>query len=169
MRLTVALSLCLSMLLLLMSCRRTSSPPAPPERSIPFREDGRLAFVRDGDTLVVIAIEIAETDSARQRGLMERTHLPERSGMLFIFEQEEIQGFWMANTPLSLDIIFVNRDSQIVSIAKYTRPYSSETISSQYPARFVVEVPAGFTDTYGLLEGDRIRWRRHPQPLTATR
>jgi len=75
----------------------------------------------------------------------------------------------MANTPLSLDIIFVNGDSQIVSIAKYTRPYSTETISSQYPARFVVEVPAGFTDTYGILEGDRIRWRRHARPLTAAR
>jgi len=156
--------------LLLIGCTKSTRRPASSlERNIPFREDGQLAFVRDGDTLVTIAIEIAETDSARQRGLMERTHLPERSGMLFIFEREAMQGFWMANTPLSLDIIFVNGDSQIVSIAKYTRPYSTETISSQYPARFVVEVPAGFTDTYGILEGDRIRWRRQARPLTATR
>ncbi len=156
--------------LLLIGCTESNRRPASSlERSIPFREDGQLAFVRDGDTLVTIAIEIAETDSARQRGLMERTHLPDRSGMLFIFEREEMQGFWMANTPLSLDIIFVNGDSQIVSIAKYTRPYSTETIASRYPARFVVEVPAGFADTYGLLEGDRIRWRRHARPLTAAR
>nr|WP_304189275.1 DUF192 domain-containing protein [Rhodothermus marinus]MBO2492733.1 DUF192 domain-containing protein [Rhodothermus marinus] len=156
--------------LLLIGCTESTRRPASSlERNIPFREDGQLAFVRDGDTLVTIAIEIAETDSARQRGLMDRTHLPERSGMLFIFEREELQGFWMANTPLSLDIIFVNGDSQIVSIAKYTRPYSTETISSRYPARFVVEVPAGFTDTYGILEGDRIRWRRHARPLAAAR
>ncbi len=160
----------LAFCLLLIGCTKSTHRPASSlERSIPFREDGRLAFMRDGDTLVTIAIEIAETDSARQRGLMERTHLPERSGMLFIFEREEMQGFWMANTPISLDIIFVNGDSQIVSIAKYTRPYSTETISSQYPARFVVEVPAGFADTYGILEGDRIRWHRHPRPLTAAR
>lgn len=164
------LGLSLGVLLLgVMSCQRSASPPPPTLRLIPFREDGQLAFIRDRDTLVTIAIEIAETDSARQRGLMERTHLPERSGMLFIFEREEMQSFWMANTPLSLDIIFVNGDSQIVSIAKYTRPYSTEPIPSRYPARFVVELPAGFTDSHGILEGDRIRWRRHPQALAAKR
>ncbi|SHK12011.1 DUF192 domain-containing protein [Rhodothermus profundi] len=168
MRPTITLALGIFLLFLATHCQRPAPPP-PTELSIPFREDGQLAFVRNGDTLVTIAIEIAETDSARQRGLMGRTHLPERSGMLFIFEREEMQGFWMANTPLSLDIIFVNEDSQIVSIAKYTRPYSTETISSQFPARFVVEVPAGFADTYGVLEGDRIRWRRHEQSLIATR
>jgi uncharacterized membrane protein (UPF0127 family) len=148
--------------LFLMGCRRNAPPtPSLTGRMIPFREDGTLAFFRNQDTLVTIKIEIAETDSARQRGLMERYTLPERSGMLFIFDREAIQGFWMANTPLSLDIIFVNADSQIVSIAKYTRPYSTENISSRYPAQFVVEVPAGFADTYGLVEGDRVRWQRN--------
>ncbi len=128
---------------------------------IAFRKDGTLTFIRaDGTPIVTIDIEIAETDSARQRGLMQRTSMPPRSGMLFLFDREEPQSFWMANTPLSLDIIFVNADSQIVDIHRYAKPFSTEPITSAAPAKFVVEVPAGFVDQYGILEGDRIRWKR---------
>lgn len=128
------------------------------EPTIPFRQDGSLTFLRDGEPITEIAIEIADTDSARTRGLMQREGLPPQSGMLFVFPRETPQGFWMANTPIALDIIYVNADSQIVSIAKYTRPFSSQTVESEAPARYVVEVPAGFSDTYGLTESDRVRW-----------
>lgn len=128
--------------------------------AIPFRQDGTLDFLLEGEPVVSIAIEIADTDSARVRGLMQRTSLPDRSGMLFVFEREEPQGFWMANTPLSLDLAFVNSDSQIVSVAKYTRPLSDDLIPSEAPARYVVEVPAGFADTYGISEDMTVRWSR---------
>ncbi|GIV60166.1 DUF192 domain-containing protein [Rhodocaloribacter litoris] len=137
----------------------SGSSPAPATPDIPFRKDGTLTFLRDGEPVVTIDIEIADTDSARTRGLMQRTGLPERSGMLFIFPQAEPQSFWMANTPLSLDILFVGPDSQIVSISKYTTPLSPENITSEgLPARFVIEVEAGFVDTYGIVETDRVRW-----------
>lgn len=135
----------------------SSASEAP---TIPFEQEGTLAFVRGADTLTTITIEIADTDSARTRGLMERTSLPEMSGMLFVFEREEPQSFWMSNTPLSLDILFANADSQIVRVAKYTTPYSTNLVRSEAPAQFVVEVPAGFADRYGIVEGDRIRWAR---------
>ena len=127
--------------------------------SIPFRPDGSLSFLRGAEQIVEIAIEVAETDSARARGLMQRAGLPERSGMLFVFDREEEQNFWMANTPLSLDIYFVSADSQIVNIAKYTRPLSQENVSSIDPARYVIETAAGFADSHGIVEGDRVRWR----------
>jgi uncharacterized membrane protein (UPF0127 family) len=128
---------------------------------IPFDEEGTLAFLQEGDTVQTIQIEIAETDSARQRGMMQREGFPdETSGMLFPFEAEEPRSFWMANTPVALDIFFVSADSQIVRIAKYTTPYSSESIASEAPAQYVVETPAGFADRHGLLEGDRVRWQR---------
>ena len=130
------------------------------EATIPFRQDGRLTFLRDGEPLAEIAIEIAETDSARQRGLMQRGPLPERSGMLFIFEEEGPQSFWMANTPVALDMLFVGADSQVVDIAKYVQPLSPKNVTSSSPARYVVEVPAGFADSYGLAETDRVRWTR---------
>ena len=139
----------------------TEPPPDSDEgTAIPFRRDGSLTFVRGGEEVVSIDIEIAETDSARQRGLMQRESLPEQSGMLFIFDREEPQGFWMGNTPLSLDLIFVDADSQIVDVDKYNRPYDPSTIASDAPAQFVVEVPAGFADTYGISETGRVRWRR---------
>ena len=130
------------------------------EETIPFRKDGELTFLRGGAENLTIDIEIADTDSARTRGLMQRTSLPEMSGMLFVFRREEIQSFWMANTPIALDLIFVSADSQIVDIDKYTRPFSSESIVSDEPAQYVVEVPAGFSDTHGLTAGEGVRWQR---------
>ncbi len=127
---------------------------------IPFRKDGELTFLRDGAENVTIEIEIAESDSARERGLMQRDSLPDLGGMLFIFPREETQSFWMANTPLALDLIFVDSDSQIVDIDKYTRPFSTGSIASDAPAQYVIEVKAGFSDTHGITEGDRVRWRR---------
>ncbi len=132
----------------------------PAESAIPFEREGTLTFIQEGDSTLTIDIEIADTDSARTRGLMQRSALPEKSGMLFIFPQEQRRSFWMSNTPLALDIIFVSADSQIVSIAKYTTPFSSENVPSEGPAQYVVEVSAGFTDSYGILEGDRITWSR---------
>ena len=139
-----------------------SSPPdADTTAAIPFTTEGRLAFIQDGDSTVTIDIEIADTDSARERGMMQRDGFPnDRSGMLFPFDEEQPQSFWMSNTPVALDILFADADSQIVSIAKYTTPFSSERYRSGEPAQYVVEVPAGFSDSHGILEGDRIRWRR---------
>lgn len=138
----------------------TSSPPEGSGEEIPFQKEGSLAFVREGDTLTTINVEIADTDSARTRGLMGRESLPDSSGMLFIFPTEEEQGFWMANTQLSLDMFFAGADSQIVRIAKYTTPLSSENVESEEPAQFVVETPAGFADQHGIVEGDRVVWER---------
>ncbi|MEF8815187.1 MAG: DUF192 domain-containing protein [Salinibacter sp.] len=139
----------------------SGSTEADTTETIPFTTEGRLAFIQDGDSTVTIDLEIADTDSARERGMMQRTGFPnDRSGMLFPFDEERPQSFWMSNTPVALDIVFVGADSQIVNIAKYTTPFSNERYESDAPAQFVLEVPAGFADSHGLLEGDRIRWRR---------
>jgi uncharacterized membrane protein (UPF0127 family) len=163
-RLTCAL-LATAALIVLPGCEsgpESSAPPASADTlTIPFDKEGTLAFIQDADSVVTIDLEIAETDSARQRGMMQRDGFPsETSGMLFPFPREQERSFWMANTPVALDIFFVNADSQIVRIAKYTTPNSSENIDSEEPAQYVVETPAGFADSYGLLEGDRVRWTR---------
>lgn len=142
----------------------TNEPAAdvdPDTTTIPFEKEGRLAFLQDRDTLVVLDIEIADTDSARERGMMQREGFPStQSGMLFPFEEERERGFWMANTPLSLDLFFINADSQVVRVKKYAPPNTAKTIASRAPAQYVLETEAGFADSYGIVEGDRISWKR---------
>jgi uncharacterized protein len=155
----------LAAVLALAGCREEPAPAEEPgdvSTSIPFRLDGTLRFLRaDGTPITGIAIEIAETDSARSRGLMGRDTIPPQVGMLFIMPREEVQTFWMANTPRSLDIVFVGEDSRIVSVGKYTRPFTSDAVTSTGPARYVVEVAAGFADAHGLVPGDLISWARN--------
>ncbi|GAB5535731.1 MAG: DUF192 domain-containing protein [Rubricoccaceae bacterium] len=136
----------------------SSTATSSASRSIPFRIDGRLAFVRGTDTLKVIDIEVADTDSSRARGLMERAEIPEDTGMLFIFPQEAPQAFYMMNTPRSLDIQFYSADSTLVNIGYDTEPFSLDNVYSNGPAQFVVEVAAGVSRSLGLVPGDRITW-----------
>ncbi|GAB5518075.1 MAG: DUF192 domain-containing protein [Rhodothermales bacterium] len=137
------------------------APATPAADTIPFRKDGTLDFLRGADTLLTLDIEIADNDSSITRGMMQRESFPPMSAMLFVFANEEPRGFWMANTPLPLDIMFAAANGEIVHIAKYTKPLSPQTIESAgLPAQFVVEVPAGFSDQYGIIETDRIAWER---------
>jgi uncharacterized membrane protein (UPF0127 family) len=137
------------------------SRPAQPEAS-QMRADGRLAFIDENGTQVTtITIEIAESEQERTQGLMGRTRIGENEGMFFIFPGEELRSFWMANTPLPLDILFVNAANRIVMIHRHTKPYSEESLPSNSPAQFVVEVNAGFCDKYGIIEGHTIKWNRN--------
>jgi len=149
----------LLLICLAISCQRSPSPSSTTSE-IPFRVDGSLDFLRDGASFLTLEIEIADTDSLRERGMMQRSSFPPESGMLFLFDHQEFRQFWMGNTPLSLDILFISNDSTIVDIAKFAKPYSPEPIVSQAPSQYVLEVPAGFADTKGIVEGDIVRWIR---------
>lgn len=96
---------------------------------------------------------VADTDASRSEGLMNVQTLPGDAGMLFIFEGEEPRSFWMANTPLPLDIIFANQSGEIVRIHRNTIPFSHESIRSEYPTTYVVEVNAGYTLRNDINEG----------------
>ena len=156
-------SLCL--LLVLFGCASGENSPAHEAAAepdaIPFRIDGALEIVRDGATLLTIDIEIADNDSTRERGMMQRNAFPDRTGMLFVFDQAQPQQFWMGNTPLALDLLFADADLKIVDFAKYAVPFSNEPLTSRVPAQYVLEVPAGWVDSNGIVEGDEIRWHRN--------
>lgn len=126
-----------------------------------FTKEGELTFTSSEDEFIAkIDIEIAEDDEARGQGLMYRSKMKESEGMFFIFDREMPQSFWMRNTPLSLDMLFVNSSNVIVKIHKQTTPFSEASYASFEPAIYVVEVVAGYTDNYGIKEGDKIVWRR---------
>ncbi len=122
---------------------------------------GKLDFVRsNGEILQTIEVEFAEDEETRATGLMHRRQLSLSQGMLFIFPAPDSLSFWMANTPIPLDIIFVGADSTIVNIAKRTTPLSREFIRSTDLAQYVVEVRGGFSDRFGIDTATRIQWRK---------
>lgn len=140
----------------------TNAPGIMQPTSYEFMKQGELRFINAKDVFIAkIDIEIAQDDSKRTLGLMYRDKMSENQGMLFVFNDEDMRFFWMKNTILSLDIIFVNSNNEIVTIHKYTKPYSEESYSSDKPASYVVEVNAGFTDKYNLRVGDKIAWSRN--------
>lgn len=115
-----------------------------------------VAFLAEGDTVSTIEVAIADDDRERSQGLMDVRSLPTSKGMLFIFEGEEPRSFWMANTPLPLDIIFVNADGEIVRIHHNAKPFSQENYVSGKPAKYVIEVNAGYTILHDIQEGMKV-------------
>ena len=104
-------------------------------------------------------VEIADDEMERQRGLMHREPLADDRGMLFQFPDVAERGFWMHNTPSSLDIIYIDPYGRIVSIAERVTPNSDAIIPSNGPAMGVLEISAGRADEIGAKAGDRVR---HP-------
>ncbi len=127
-----------------------------------FVKEGELEFVKKDKKQVIrkIEVEVADNDREREIGLMYRKSMDDNRGMFFIFNKEEPQSFWMKNTIMPLDIMYVNLANEIVKIHKNTVPFSESSIPSGKPATYVVEVAAGFTDRYGIAEGDLISFRR---------
>lgn len=124
-----------------------------------FTKEGELVFSDSlGNTKVKIDIEIADDDYQQQLGLMNRKEMKENQGMLFIFPKQDWRSFWMRNTLISLDMIFVDENKKIVTIHKNTRILSDTSYPSSKPAKYVVEVIAGFTDKYNIQVGDKIDW-----------
>lgn len=123
-----------------------------------FRKDGQVTFI-DGETnepLSRIDVEIAGTDFQRQMGLMYRDTLEPDHGMLFLFNREIIQSFWMRNTLIPLDIIYINSSREIVDIHTVTETMSDKSHPSAKPAIYVVEVNAGYSEEHGIKVGDKI-------------
>jgi hypothetical protein len=126
-----------------------------------FEKHGELTFQNsNGEFISTIDIEFAENDYQRSEGLMYRTDMKENQGMLFIFPYERMQSFWMKSTVLSLDMIFINSDLEIVTIHKNTVPYDESSYRSTAPAQYVLETLAGYTDKYNIKVGDRVVFRK---------
>jgi hypothetical protein len=138
--------------------------PQPPARAILVQSEASDEFVAVIETARGphrFAIEIADTPDERAKGLMFRETMAADAGMLFDYgvDQNGV-AFWMKNTPLPLDMIFIRADGTITQIAAHTTPFSLEPVPSVLPVRFVLEVNAGTAKRIGLKPGDRLR---HPR------
>ena len=104
----------------------------------------------------VFAVEMATTPEEQAKGLMFRRALPEGQGMLFDFHQEQPTSFWMKNTYISLDMVFIRDDGVVHGIATATEPFSEAVIASKGDVTAVLEIPAGIAAKIGLKQGDKV-------------
>jgi uncharacterized membrane protein (UPF0127 family) len=102
------------------------------------------------------SVEIAADDAARAEGLMFRQSMADDHGMLFDFKRDQPTAFWMKNTYISLDMIFVRSDGTVVNVAENTVPFSEASVPAAAPVRFVLEVNAGTAKRLGLKPGDHL-------------
>ena len=113
--------------------------------------------INSGKQPIKVNIELARTEAEIEKGLMFRTRLPEENGMLFIFPDADVRYFWMKNTLVPLDMIFIAADGTIVSIQKNVQPCRTDSCQiypSIYPAKYVLEVNGNFTEKNDIKIGE---------------
>ena len=120
----------------------------------------------DRDVLIIVAshaclrfdVYLATNREQQMRGLMYVRELPETTGMLFTYRSEGQRSMWMRNTYIPLDIAFARGDGTIINIARDTVPLSEESIASEGPATYVLELNAGVTEALSIEPGSRLLW-----------
>ncbi len=125
-----------------------------------FQKEGELSFIsgESGEALARIEIEKATDERERQFGLMFRRSMDEFQGMLFLFEESEARSFWMENTYIPLDIMFVDENNTILNIHHNATPLSKQSLHSKGKAKYAVEVNGGFSERHQIKAGDKINW-----------
>ena len=125
---------------------------AEPRVTISTRQRGDVAF----------QVEIADSPAKRELGLQYRRDLASDHGMIFLFPDESRQTFWMKNTPIPLDMIFIGRDLKVAGIVAQTVPFSLDARSVEAPSQYVLEINGGLAERYGIQTGDRVRFDSIP-------
>lgn len=105
-----------------------------------------------------VSVEVVSTEAAIERGLMYRQHLPPEAGMLFLMPFERAWTFWMRNTLIPLDMIFIGKDLSIAGIVENAEPLTESLRVVDKPSLYVLEVNAGWTRRHGVVAGARIRF-----------
>ena len=114
-----------------------------------------IKIIRQDGTEFIVNAEIAEKAEDRNHGFMERKNIPDGTGMLFVFEKDQILSFWMKNTPHPLSIAYIDSKGKIRNIYDMT-PYSLSSIVSTVSVRYALEVPQGWYKKNGITEGDTV-------------
>jgi len=107
---------------------------------------------------VTFQVEVADSPAKREIGLQYRRNLAPDRGMIFLFSEESQQTFWMKNTPIPLDMIFIGRDMKVVGVVAQTVPFSLDARSVEAPSQYVLEINGGLAERHGIQTGDRVRF-----------
>jgi len=144
-----ALFLCLSATL----AHADSGDPTGPQPKLPTEP---LTIIGDDGKSHAFTVELPVTQQQQDTGEMFRTFIPPNAGMLFVWPQPQISQMWMKNCPVPEDMVFINPDGTIASIAEMTVPYSTATISSNAPVAATLELQGGITAADDISVGDRV-------------
>ena len=126
---------------------------------IEFKKEAELVLKNANDSIIKkLDIEIADDEYKTQTGLMYRDQMGELQGMLFVFPDEDFRSFYMKNTNIPLDIIYIDADKKIVSFQKNTQPNNEISLPSNAPAKYVLEINAGLADEWQLEVGDKMEY-----------
>ena len=128
--------------------------------SPPFKKEGQLSFLdaQSGKNIIRIDIEVADRPAELNFGLKNRRFLPANGGMLFYYKEEMPRTFTMESVYLSLDILFIDGNREIIRIRKNAQPLTKESIPSGGKAQFVLQVQAGICDAFNIRVGDRVKF-----------
>ena len=137
---------------------QTNDPAASQGPSFTHEADG--LFTRELDTIYQCRVELAESPQEIQLGMMYRKTMDADMGMLFMMPRNEMQSFWMRNTYVSLDIVYIGTDNRIVSIQRNARILNDTPLPSEGPADKVLELPGGTCDAHDIQSGDLWHWAR---------
>lgn len=160
MKRTILTLIIISMLFSFTSCKEDKKVVTPIK--IEFKKEGELSlFHSKTDSLITsFDIEIADTDYETQTGLMHRHTMEENRGMLFIFPDMRVRSFYMKNTYIPLDIIYLDKENVIVSIQKNAKPLDETSLPSGIPAQFVLEINAGLSEKWLIKIGDKMTFNK---------
>jgi len=136
------------------------SVPAPGEAA--SISVGNVVLTPKDSTPVTFTVEIAKTPEEKSHGLMGRENLADKHGMWFVFDEDVLDPFWMKDTPLALDIIFVDKNNKVIDIIPNTVPNSTDILMPHQKYRYVLEVKAGTAANLKLNLGDKVEFRLGP-------
>lgn len=143
------------------SCKEKQEQIVVPVKKVHFKHEGNLQLKdKNNNILKELKIEIADNDYERQTGLMYRKHMNTNHGMLFIFDKIQVRSFYMKNTYIPLDIVYIDSNKTIVNIAKNTKPLDETSVYSEDVVKYVLEINAGLSDKWNLKPGDKINFSK---------
>jgi uncharacterized protein len=112
----------------------------------------------DGKPRASVSVEIADTESRREVGLMYRKHLDDSAGLIFVFKDAAHRNFWMHNTAIPLDMIFADASGRVIGIVANAEPFSDKEVGVDGGSEYVLEVNGGFCAKNGIRVGDRLNF-----------
>ena len=154
--------------LALAACGSEDAEPSAQGTTAPAANDNAVARAESGLEVIPVTVtteegshtfqtEIAATRQEQSRGMMFRTEMGEDEAMIFPYEVADMRSFWMKNTFIPLDIIFIAEDGTIINIADGV-PYNENSVASEAPAIAVLELSGGRAEELGIGPGDRVEW-----------